>query len=99
MWNCYPNLKNDGDCVLAKYTDEEIIELARLNPGYGVRRMATHLYPGGKSDTNEVASKITIILKENEEEFAKRVIGPTINNYIQSKKGKETIKICLNEAI
>jgi len=38
-------------------------------------------------------------LKESENEFAKRVIGPTINSYIQSKKGKETIKICLGEAI
>jgi hypothetical protein len=38
-------------------------------------------------------------LKESEEEFAKRAIGPTINNYIHSKKGKEIIKVCLGEAI
>jgi len=54
--------------LLAKYTEEEIIELARLNPGYGVRRMATKLYPKKNTESNEVASKITIILKENEEE-------------------------------
>ena len=44
MWNCYPNLKNDDDCVLSKYTDEGIIQPARLNPGFGLLRMLPKLY-------------------------------------------------------
>jgi|APSaa5957512535_1039671.scaffolds.fasta_scaffold16718_3 hypothetical protein len=38
--------------------------------------MATYLYPRGKGDANEVASKITIILKENEKEFGEDLFGP-----------------------
>jgi hypothetical protein len=61
--------------VLAKYTEEEIIELARLNPGFGIRRMASELYPRRKTDANELASKITIILKEHEEEIGEDLFG------------------------
>jgi hypothetical protein len=57
-----------GDLLLSKYTEEEVIELARLNPGYGIRRMATELYPSVSTEANEVAGKITIILKAHEEE-------------------------------
>ena len=38
-------------------------------------------------------------MKENEKQFAKRVIAPAINNFIQSKNGKNTIKICMDRAI
>lgn len=68
-------MKNDGDCVLLKYTEEEIIELARLNPGFGIRRMASHLYPNRKTDANEVASKITLILKDHEDETGESLFG------------------------
>ena len=57
--------------MLSKYTGEEVIALARLNPGFGIRRMATQLYPS--REPNEVASKITLILKEHEEETGERL--------------------------
>ena len=38
-------------------------------------------------------------MKENEKQFAKRVIAPAINNFINSKNGKKTIKTCMDRAI
>ena len=38
-------------------------------------------------------------MKENEKQFAKRVIAPAINNFINSKNGKKTIKTCMDKAI
>ncbi len=61
--------------MLLKYTEEEIIELARLNPGFGIRRMASHLYPNRKTEANEVASKITLILKDHEDETGESLFG------------------------
>ena len=57
-----------------------------------------------KCITNDIESKKIIPtkfnpMKENEKQFAKRVIAPAITNYIQSKKGKKTIKICMDKAI
>tara|TARA_B100000029_G_C17509935_1_gene935849 strand:- start:650 stop:1066 length:417 start_codon:yes stop_codon:yes gene_type:complete len=54
--------------------------------------------------TNDIESRKIIPtkfnpMKENEKQFAKRVIAPAITNYIQSKKGKKTIKICMDKAI
>ena len=38
-------------------------------------------------------------MKENEKQFAKRVIAPAITNFIKSKSGKKTIKVCMDKAI
>ena len=38
-------------------------------------------------------------MKENEKQFAKRVIAPAINDFIKSKSGKKTIKVCMDRAI
>ena len=38
-------------------------------------------------------------MKENEKQFAKRVIAPAINDFIKSKNGKKTIKVCMDRAI
>ena len=38
-------------------------------------------------------------MKENEKQFAKRVIAPAINKFIKSKNGKKTIKTCMDKAI
>ena len=58
--------------MLSKYTDEEIIELARLNPGYGILRMVSELYPRkkskGSSNRDRIANDIIFILQEHKEE-------------------------------
>ena len=47
-----------------KYTDSEIIELARLNPGFGISRFCQALYPKRKS-TSKDRYRVTMILNEH----------------------------------
>jgi len=63
--------------VLAKYTEEEIIQLVRQNPGYGLLRMISELYPkkdGRQSDNrSRVAQDILIILQDHEEQTGEKL--------------------------
>jgi hypothetical protein len=65
--------------VLTKYTDEEIIELVRLNPGFGIIRMVSELYPRKKGkqtrNADRIASDIIFILQEHEKESGDDLFG------------------------
>ena len=65
--------------MLSKYTDEEIIELVRLNPGFGIIRMVSELYPRKKSKqtthADRIASDIIFILQEHKEESGDDLFG------------------------
>lgn len=58
--------------MLAKYTDDEIIQLVRQNPGYGLLRMVSELYPRKNSrqtrNKNRIVDDIMFILNEHNEE-------------------------------
>ena len=55
--------------VYFKYTDDEIITLARLNPGVGVQSFVNYLYPRKKKSTHGtgVRYRITMLLIEHKE--------------------------------
>jgi hypothetical protein len=46
-----------------KYSDEEIITLVKLNPGYGIRRFVDMLYPNSKQN-REYRFMITMLLND-----------------------------------
>ncbi|SVC75855.1 uncharacterized protein METZ01_LOCUS328709, partial [marine metagenome] len=58
--------------VLAKYTDDEIIQLVRQNPGYGLLRMVSELYPTKNSrptrDKNRIVDDMMFIFQEHNEQ-------------------------------
>ena len=57
--------------MLSKYTEKEIIELARMNPGFGLLRMVTELYPSKKgkqvNNRDRITNDIMLILNEHKE--------------------------------
>jgi hypothetical protein len=71
------------ESLLAKYTEEEIIQLIRQNPGYGLLRMISELYPkkDGRQtrNRNRIAQDILIILEDHEKET-----GENLYDLIQS---------------
>ena len=60
----YSGRKNINKFVSSfRYSDEEIISLARQNPGFGVQRFCKQLYPRTKK-LSEVRFRITMLLQE-----------------------------------
>ena len=77
-----------GDKGNFKYSDEEIISLAELNPGYGLRRLINQLYPNVHkfseykyefimlfNDYNEFCG-IDLIEQLEDQSYSKLVSGP-----------------------
>lgn len=76
--------------MLSKYTAEEIIELARLNPGFGLLRMLPELYPTQKgkqvNNRERITNDIILILQEHKEES-----GEDLFDLLQSTEFSTTV--------
>jgi hypothetical protein len=59
------DFEEDDSSLLAKYSDEELIQLASLNPGFGFREFMMELYPKGEK-TSYRNSVVMQFLKENQ---------------------------------
>ena len=57
------NIEDTESQLLAKYSDDELILLASLNPGYGFRKFMMQLYPSGQKTSRRNAS-VMAFLKE-----------------------------------
>jgi len=75
----WPEIMYDETVNLSKYTNDEVIELAKLNPGFGFRDFVRSLYPS--SPTNALLA-IREILDSN--------IEFDLYDFLQSSKKRET---------
>ena len=89
----YPPEEGNTTYFSKKFSDEEIIELAELNPGFGLKRFVKILYPKAKS-SRTYEYEFTMLFSDFKDAF-----GVDILNHLEDKRysklvtGDEYLKI------
>ena len=78
-----------------KFTEEEIIELAELNPGYGLRRFVKILYPKSKNKLmKKYEYNFTMLFQDFKEAFGIDLLNHLVDKrYSKIVSGDEYLKI------
>jgi transposase-like protein len=78
--------------VNTKYSDEELIELIILNPGFGLERMLRVLYPKSKSVRNQ-RFRVTMLLNDYKdftgEDLYEFIQDPSFSRWVSEHEYKE----------
>jgi len=75
-----------------KYSDEEVLQLVKLNPGYGISRFIKQLYPNTHKKA-ELRFRFTMILddyrKESGEDLYELIQDPSFSTWVTEAEYRE----------